>query len=194
MQSEFGKRPPRRVAFDWATRRKPLAGRTLWMLEPTLVLTGEWADTKEKAASSVAFIIDIAGAKRRKARSRLPTRCCSLRSGAGVRSTRLPARSTMGKRGRWRSGRQSLFFTTAFSPSAAVGLGSYTYRQHGKRSAPLLNLRQDQTRFWLHTRTAGVFLSQTNLRVFPFRSTFNASSLRGNACSAFITAGLDGCW
>jgi len=31
------------------------------------------------------------------------------------------------------------------------GLGSYTYRQHGKRSAPLLNLRQDQTRFWLHT-------------------------------------------
>src|SRR2546422_736235 len=44
------KRPPRRVAFDWATRRKPLAGRTLWMLEPTLVLTGEWADTKEKAA------------------------------------------------------------------------------------------------------------------------------------------------
>jgi hypothetical protein len=43
---------------------------------------------------SVAFIIDIAGAKLRKARSRLPTRCCSLRSGAGVRSTRLPARAT----------------------------------------------------------------------------------------------------
>ena len=37
MQSEFRRRPPRRVAFDWATRRKPLAGRTLWMLEPTLV-------------------------------------------------------------------------------------------------------------------------------------------------------------
>src|SRR5215471_2694130 len=39
-----------------------------------------------------------------------------------------------------------------FSPRLRrFGLGSYTYRQHGKRSAPLLNLRQDQTRFWLHT-------------------------------------------
>ena len=24
--------------------------------------------------------------------------------------------------------------------------------QHGKRSAPLLNLHQDQTKFWLHTK------------------------------------------
>jgi hypothetical protein len=37
----------------------------------------------------VAFIIDIAGAKLRKARSRLSTRCCPLRSGAGVPSATL---------------------------------------------------------------------------------------------------------
>jgi hypothetical protein len=28
MQPEFLSELPRRVAFDWATRRKPLAGRT----------------------------------------------------------------------------------------------------------------------------------------------------------------------
>jgi hypothetical protein len=48
MEPELKQTPPRRVAFDWATRRKPLAGRTLWMLEPTLVLTGGRADVKEK--------------------------------------------------------------------------------------------------------------------------------------------------
>jgi hypothetical protein len=37
---ELEEKSPRRVAFDWATRRKPLAGRTLWMLEPALVLLG----------------------------------------------------------------------------------------------------------------------------------------------------------
>jgi hypothetical protein len=37
-----------RVAFDWATRRKPLAGRTLWMREPTLVLREGRVDLKEK--------------------------------------------------------------------------------------------------------------------------------------------------
>jgi hypothetical protein len=38
---------------------------------------------------SVAFIIDIAGAKLRKARSPLSTQCCYLRSGAGMPSAML---------------------------------------------------------------------------------------------------------
>jgi hypothetical protein len=89
-----------------------------------------------------AFIIDIAGAKLRKARSRLPTRCCSLRSGAGVRSTRLPARAIQ-----WEKGAGGALVAKAsssvllFHRLRRFGLGNYTYRQHGKRSAPLLNLR-----------------------------------------------------
>jgi hypothetical protein len=49
MKPELWENPPRRVAFDWATRRKPLAGRTLWMLELTLVLMEGCVELKEKA-------------------------------------------------------------------------------------------------------------------------------------------------
>ncbi len=47
---EFKRKALRRVAFDWATRRKLLAGRTLWMLEPTLVLMEGRVDLKVRAA------------------------------------------------------------------------------------------------------------------------------------------------
>ena len=48
MRPELSQKPPRRVAFDWGTRRKPLAGRTLWMLEPALVLREGRVELKEK--------------------------------------------------------------------------------------------------------------------------------------------------
>jgi hypothetical protein len=48
IKPQLYEKPPRRVAFDWATRRKPLAGWTLWMLEPALVLMQGCVDLKEK--------------------------------------------------------------------------------------------------------------------------------------------------
>jgi hypothetical protein len=48
MKSQLLEKSPSRVAFDWATRRKPLAGRTLWMLEPSLVRREGRVDPKEK--------------------------------------------------------------------------------------------------------------------------------------------------
>jgi|SRR5579872_65280 len=48
MKPQLSEKSPRRVAFDWATRRKPLAGRTLWMLERTLILREERVDLKDK--------------------------------------------------------------------------------------------------------------------------------------------------
>ena len=49
MRPKLSQKPARRVAFDWGTRRKPLAGRTLWMLEPTLVLLEGFVDLKRKS-------------------------------------------------------------------------------------------------------------------------------------------------
>jgi len=49
MKPQLWEKSPRRVAFDCATRRKPLAGRTLWMLEPTLVLWEGRVDLQEKS-------------------------------------------------------------------------------------------------------------------------------------------------
>ena len=50
IQLEFGEGLPRRGTFDWATRRKPLAGRTLWMREPGLVLLEVVANPAEEFA------------------------------------------------------------------------------------------------------------------------------------------------
>ena len=49
MTPEFWDEAACRVAFDWATRRKPLAGRTLWMLEPVLVLMAGCVELKEES-------------------------------------------------------------------------------------------------------------------------------------------------
>jgi enoyl-CoA hydratase len=100
----------------------------------------------------VAFIIDIAGAKLRKARSHVDS-ILLLRSAAGVPSAMLnrPVQP-MEKKGTGGAGRQSLFFPTVFSQSAVVWPGSYTVPGNmGSVVAPLLNLHQDQTKFWLHT-------------------------------------------
>ena len=75
----------------------------------------------------MAFIIDIAGAKLRKARSHVDSillfAVCRRRAVGDAQS----ARSAHGEKGdRRRSGRQSLFFPTIFSPSAVVWPGSYT--------------------------------------------------------------------
>lgn len=67
VRPELYENPSRRVAFDWAIRRKPLAGRTLWMLEPTLVLTGEWCEPKEEAAKKFFRLGDRSQVWRRSA-------------------------------------------------------------------------------------------------------------------------------
>jgi hypothetical protein len=76
----------------------------------------------------VAFIIDIAGAKLRKARSPLSTQCCGLRSGAGMPSATLNRPTQpMGKE-KW-----PVTLVTAahscllvFHHLGRLGLGSYT--------------------------------------------------------------------
>jgi hypothetical protein len=78
-----------------------------------------------RGAGSVAFIIDIAGAKLRKVKLARPlsTRCCCLRSGAGVPSATLNPRNPREKGGALRSPPILPFFPTVFSSSAAVWPG-----------------------------------------------------------------------
>ena len=92
-------------------------------------------------SGSVAFIIDIAGAKLRNAHLRLLTLLCSLQSGAGVRSATLnrcaPPIGKTGPVALWSP--QPIFPCCFLTYLRRFGLVSYTYREHKKRSAPSLN-------------------------------------------------------
>jgi hypothetical protein len=100
-----------------------------------------------------AFIIDIAGAKLREARSHVDSillfAVCRRRAVGDAQS----ARSAHGEKG----GPVALWSPKPILPYCFFTIcGGLAWElhgtgQHGKRSAPLLNLHQDQTKFWLHT-------------------------------------------
>ena len=108
---------------------------------------------------SVAFIIDMVGAQLRKG---------SLASTDSMLFFAVRRRSAVdeatGPRSHGKKGAGGALVAKAcsslllFTRLRRFGLGSYTYRQHGKPSAPLLNPRQDQTRFWLHTTSSQTIL------------------------------------
>jgi hypothetical protein len=63
-----------------------------------------------------------------------------------------------------RFGHHSVFLPTVFSPPGAVWpVELHGTGQHGERSAPLLTLHQDQTRFWLHTGVRANVLTKSLL-------------------------------
>jgi hypothetical protein len=82
-------------------------------------------------SGSVAFIIDIAGAKLRKAHLRLLTMRCSLQSAAGVRSATLnrcaPPIGKTGLVALWSP--QPIFPCCFLTYLRRFGLVSYTYRE-----------------------------------------------------------------
>lgn len=105
-----------------------------------------------------------------------------------MRSTRLPARAAHGKKGAGGAlVAKACSSLLLFHRLRRFRLGSYTYRQHGKRSAPLLNLRQDQTRFWLHTRWPPTPSTPRNSLLLPTFRLFLYSAQPGGCALGELT-------
>jgi hypothetical protein len=103
----------------------------------------------------VAFIIDIAGAKLRKARSHVDSMLLFAVSRRRAVGDAQSAPQPIEKKGdRWRSVAKAYSSLLFFHHLRWFGRELHGTGQHGKRSALLLNLHQDQTKFWLHTGVA----------------------------------------